>query len=152
VYKGQSLYAVWIGTVATKSRDVWQSILILCAVVLGGMGSLRGVLLGSLILFPLRELLREEMDGTLLYAAPQLAIAVVILVCWGSVLKRLYRDEEQGSLNKAILGLAVWPFAFYWGWKNRARHPALSKPMAVWSVLLGVGLLLAVLQSLGVGA
>ena len=47
---GGSLYAVWSGTVATKALDIWQSILILCAVVLGGMGSIKGVLVGSAIL------------------------------------------------------------------------------------------------------
>ena len=58
---GGALYAVWSGTVAVKVLDVWQSILILCAVVLGGMGSLRGVLVGAGVLFALRELLREEL-------------------------------------------------------------------------------------------
>ncbi|RME75263.1 MAG: branched-chain amino acid ABC transporter permease [Planctomycetota bacterium] len=59
---GGALYAIWAGTVAAKSLDIWQSILILCAVVLGGMGSIRGVLLGSAMLFSLRELLRETIS------------------------------------------------------------------------------------------
>ena len=60
---GGALYCVWLGTVAVRDLDVWQSIIILCAVVLGGMGSIKGVLLGTAILIALGEVLREELGG-----------------------------------------------------------------------------------------
>jgi branched-chain amino acid transport system permease protein len=91
---GGSLYAVWSSTVAAKSLDVWQSILILCAVVLGGMGSLRGVLLGSFILFPLRELLREDFGG---FRVPPEASNLV----YGLLLIIVMRFRPQGLLPRA---------------------------------------------------
>ncbi|RMG14290.1 MAG: branched-chain amino acid ABC transporter permease [Planctomycetota bacterium] len=91
---GGALYAVWIGTVAVKALDVWQSILILCAVVLGGMGSLRGVLLGSLVLFPLRELLREELFGV---RVPPEASNLV----YGLLLIFVMRFRPQGLLPRS---------------------------------------------------
>jgi branched-chain amino acid transport system permease protein len=93
---GGSLYAIWIGTVASKSLDVWQSILILCAVVLGGMGSIRGVLLGSLILFPLRELLRETIPGTDLRVPPEASNLV-----YGLLLILVMRFRPQGLLPRS---------------------------------------------------
>jgi branched-chain amino acid transport system permease protein len=60
---GGAMYAVWTGTVAVKSLDVWQSILILCCIVLGGMGSIRGVVFGTVVLMSLGEILREDIGG-----------------------------------------------------------------------------------------
>lgn len=60
---GGSLYAIWSGTVAIRSLEVWQSILILCCIVLGGMGSIRGVLLGSGILMVISEFPRYPIPG-----------------------------------------------------------------------------------------
>ena len=39
----------------------WESIFILCLIVLGGMGSVTGVLVGTPILFPLINILRESL-------------------------------------------------------------------------------------------
>ncbi len=55
---GGGLYALWLGNVAVNNIDVWQSILILCALVLGGMGSVRGGIIGGAVLFSLGEILR----------------------------------------------------------------------------------------------
>ncbi|MFC1707424.1 branched-chain amino acid ABC transporter permease [Planctomycetota bacterium] len=92
---GGALFAIWIGTVAVKALDVWQSILILCAVVLGGMGSIRGVLLGSVILFSLRELLREQLTiGDLSLRVPPEASFLV----YGLLLVFIMRFRPQGVL------------------------------------------------------
>jgi branched-chain amino acid transport system permease protein len=94
---GGSLYAVWAGTVASKSLDIWQSILILCAVVLGGMGSIRGVLLGSVMLFSLRELLRETITiGDLSLRVPPEASFLV----YGLLLIFVMRFRPQGLLPR----------------------------------------------------
>lgn len=90
---GGALYALWVGLVAAKSLDVWQSILILCAVVLGGMGSIRGVLLGSAILFPLREVLREEIFGV--RVPPEASYLV-----YGLLLIIVMRFRPQGLLPR----------------------------------------------------
>ncbi len=95
---GGALYAVWAGTVASKSLDIWQSILILCAVVLGGMGSIRGVMLGSLMLFSLRELLRETLQiGSLELRVPPEASFLV----YGLLLIFVMRFRPQGLLPRA---------------------------------------------------
>lgn len=60
---GGALYGIWQGNVSMKSLDIWESIIMLCAIVLGGMGSIRGVLLGAAILVGLQEALRQELWG-----------------------------------------------------------------------------------------
>lgn len=62
---GGGLFALWTGTVSVKNLDVWQSIMILSCVVLGGMGSIRGVAVGTVILMPLGELLKERLGNFL---------------------------------------------------------------------------------------
>ena len=37
----------------------WESILILCLIVFGGMGNVYGVLLGALVIIPITEVLRN---------------------------------------------------------------------------------------------
>ena len=83
---------------AAKALDIWQSILILCAVVLGGMGSIRGVLLGSVILFALREMLREEIGafGFSLRVPPEASFLV-----YGLLLIFIMRFRPQGLLPRA---------------------------------------------------
>ncbi len=90
---GGSLFAIWLGGVYAKELDVWISIMVLCAVVLGGMGSIRGVLLGSLILFSLREVLREPIFGTRL--APEASYLV-----YGLLLVFVMRFRPQGLLPR----------------------------------------------------
>lgn len=54
-----SLFAVKMGAVSPLSFSFMQSILILLAVVLGGMGSLAGVTLGAILVVVLPEVLRD---------------------------------------------------------------------------------------------
>ena len=48
---------------SAKEMQAWFSILILCGIVLGGMGSIRGVLVGTAILIALQEGLRDKVAG-----------------------------------------------------------------------------------------
>lgn len=91
-----SLYAIWLGTVAAKDLDVWMSVLVLCAVVLGGMGSIRGVLFGSLIFFPLREFLREEIPVLQVRVPPEASNLV-----YGLLLIFVMRFRPQGLLPRS---------------------------------------------------
>lgn len=52
-------FASRMGFTAPASFTLWESVIILCMVVLGGMGSVPGVLLGVLVLVVLPEVLRE---------------------------------------------------------------------------------------------
>jgi branched-chain amino acid transport system permease protein len=82
------LFASLQGFVSPESFAVWESITVLCMVVLGGMGHVAGVMLGALMLATLPELLRHS-------AAPlqQQLLGKVIL------------DPE--SLRMLLFGLAL---------------------------------------------
>ena len=88
---GGGIYALWAGTVAVKSLDVWQSVLILCCIVLGGMGSLRGVVLGTAVLMSLGEILRQRIGGV---SIPPEARYLI----YGFVLIVVMRFRPQGIL------------------------------------------------------
>jgi branched-chain amino acid transport system permease protein len=88
---GGGLYAIWSGTVAVKALDVWQSILILCCIVLGGMGSIRGVAVGTVILMSLGELLREQVGGITIPPEARFLIYGVLLIA-------VMRFRPQGIL------------------------------------------------------
>ena len=66
---GGGLYAIWLGSVAVNEIDIWQSILILCVLVLGGLGSIRGIVGGGTALVLLGELPRYTM-GQVFYWVP----------------------------------------------------------------------------------
>jgi len=51
-------YSGWFHFLHPDMFKFWESILILCLIVLGGMGSIAGVMLGAAILIPLTEVLR----------------------------------------------------------------------------------------------
>ena len=52
-------YAAKMGFVSPESFNFLESVIILCMVVLGGMGSIPGVILGAVVLYVLPEALRE---------------------------------------------------------------------------------------------
>ena len=55
---GGAFYAKWFRFIHPDMFKFWESILILCLIVFGGMGSIAGTMLGALILIPLSEVLR----------------------------------------------------------------------------------------------
>src|SRR5690606_2972845 len=57
-----SFYAVKMGAVAPQSFRFLQSLMILLAVVLGGIGSVTGVTIGAIIVIVLPEILRDVSD------------------------------------------------------------------------------------------
>jgi branched-chain amino acid transport system permease protein len=56
-----ALFAGFQGFVSPESFSLMESIMVLCMVVLGGMGNIPGVILGSVLLAVLPELLRHTM-------------------------------------------------------------------------------------------
>ncbi len=97
---GGSLYALNYGTVAAKGLDVWQSVLILCGVVLGGMGSIRGAAFGVGALMALGELLREDLGGV---SVPPEARFLI----YGLLLIVVMRFRPQGLLPPVRHGRPV---------------------------------------------
>jgi branched-chain amino acid transport system permease protein len=59
---GGGLQAFKVEIVTPGNYDFWVSVLVLACIVLGGMGSLRGVLVGTVVLISLGEVLREGVD------------------------------------------------------------------------------------------
>ncbi len=71
-------FAVKIGSVFPASFNILVSILALAVIVLGGMGSVRGVVVGSTVLVGLPELLRQFVEYRLLFYGAIIA-AIMIL-------------------------------------------------------------------------
>ncbi len=57
---GGALLGFKTATVSTNVFDFWFSVVVLCGLVLGGMGSIRGALVGTFLVYGLGELLREQ--------------------------------------------------------------------------------------------
>jgi branched-chain amino acid transport system permease protein len=75
---GGSMFAVQIGSLTPASFEVQVSILVLALVILGGLGSLPGVVLGGLVLVGLPGLLREfEEYRGLAYGAALVAVMIL---------------------------------------------------------------------------
>lgn len=58
---GGSLFALWGQQFSAIAVEVWESILLVCCIILGGIGSVRGALLGSVVLVAMGEVLRERL-------------------------------------------------------------------------------------------
>lgn len=108
-----ALGAVWAGFVgvifATKTTyvnpntfNLWQSVLILCVVVLGGMGSIPGVIFGALLMILLPEYLRAVSEYRMLFFGAALVIMMIFRPGGfiPKVRKRyLFRDTAQSVLT-----------------------------------------------------
>jgi branched-chain amino acid transport system permease protein len=86
-----SLYAHYIRHINYESFDLHMSILILCMVVLGGMGSLLGSVVGAVILTAMPELFRQFKD----YQD----------VAYGALLVGLLIGRPQGLLGRGKVSL-----------------------------------------------
>ena len=75
---GGAFFAIQVGSVFPNSFDILVSINALSVIVLGGMGSIPGVVVGSLALVGLPELLREfEEFRLLIYGAVLVALMIL---------------------------------------------------------------------------
>jgi branched-chain amino acid transport system permease protein len=89
---GGSMFAVQIGSLTPASFEVQVSILVLGLVILGGMGSLPGVVTGALVLVGLPGLLREfEEYRALAYGA---AIVIVMILRPQGLVPNVRRSRE----------------------------------------------------------
>jgi branched-chain amino acid transport system permease protein len=96
---GGALFAVKIGSLTPASFEVIVSIQVLGIVILGGMGSLPGVLVGALVLVGLPGLLREFEEYRLLVYGAAL-VAIMLLRPQGLVpnvrrMRELQDDEKS---------------------------------------------------------
>jgi branched-chain amino acid transport system permease protein len=56
---GGSFFARWVTFLSPDMFKFWESFLILCMIVLGGMGNIWGVMIGAFVLVSMSEILRE---------------------------------------------------------------------------------------------
>jgi branched-chain amino acid transport system permease protein len=62
---GGCFFAKWFSFIHPDMFKFWESILILCLIVFGGMGNVYGVILGTLVLIPITEVLRNVLPQEL---------------------------------------------------------------------------------------
>jgi branched-chain amino acid transport system permease protein len=74
---GGVVFAAKTTFINPASFTIWESIIILCVVVLGGMGSVLGVILGALVLILLPEYLRAFSEYRMLLFGAVLVIMMV---------------------------------------------------------------------------
>ncbi len=74
---GGVVFAAKTTFINPASFTIWESIIILCVVVLGGMGSILGVILGALVLILLPEYLRAFSEYRMLIFGATLVIMMV---------------------------------------------------------------------------
>ena len=78
-----AFYAKWFRFIHPDMFKFWESILILCLIVFGGMGSIAGTMLGALILIPLSEVLRAVLPQELFNARYLIyGLVLVLMMRW----------------------------------------------------------------------
>ena len=77
---GGAFLAPFSSSISARSFEFWESILILCMVILGGKGSIKGSVIGAIILGSLSEILREILSNFPQFGGARYLIFGVILV------------------------------------------------------------------------
>jgi branched-chain amino acid transport system permease protein len=100
-----AIFATKLGSVYPHSFNVMISINILCVIIVGGMGSMPGVVLGALALVGLPELLREFADYRLLvYGAALMAMMLLRPEgLWPEATRQRELHEEENSVRASML-------------------------------------------------
>jgi branched-chain amino acid transport system permease protein len=98
-----AIFASKLGSVYPHSFNVMISINILCLVIVGGMGSIPGVLVGSFALVGLPELLREFAEYRLLVYGAALVAMMLIRPegLWPEALRRRELHEGESAKKEA---------------------------------------------------
>lgn len=102
IYAGVAgaIFAHWEAFVTPESFTFWESVLLVCAVVLGGMGSIPGVLLGAGCIVAVPEILRDLL-GTTLADARYLVFGMAL------ILIAIYRPQGLWPSRRRMLELRV---------------------------------------------
>jgi len=95
-----SLYASYANVISPESFVFMQSVIVVCMVVLGGMGSIPGVMLGSIVLLALPQVIRQ-VSGMVtsefeIYRMLVFGLLIMVMVIFrpeGLVPDRLWRAE-----------------------------------------------------------
>jgi branched-chain amino acid transport system permease protein len=93
-----SIFVHWERFVTPESFTFWESVLLVCAVVLGGMGSVPGVILGAITIVFLPEILRDLLGSSF-------ANARYLLFGVALVLMAIYRPQGIWPSRRRTLEL-----------------------------------------------
>ena len=98
-----SIFAVMLSSVYPSSFQLLISINVLALIIVGGMGSLPGVILGAVVLIGLPELLREFGEYRYLFYSVVLVVMMRLKPegLWPSEVRRreLHSDDETAALD-----------------------------------------------------
>jgi branched-chain amino acid transport system permease protein len=76
-----TIYVHWIGFVSPESFTFWESVFLVCMVVLGGMGNITGVIFGCAAFVGIPEFLRTTLGGEfVLYRMLIFGILMILIV------------------------------------------------------------------------
>ncbi len=94
---GGAFFARWFKFIHPDMFKFWESILILCLIVFGGMGSITGTMLGAIILIPLSEILRAILPQGMFNARYLIyGLILVLMMRWRPAgLIPFDRDQER---------------------------------------------------------
>jgi len=88
---GGSFFARWMTFLSPDMFKFWESFLVLCMIVLGGMGNIWGVMVGAVVLVSLSEILREVL--------PLLGLPVEVrFLAFGLIMVLMMRYRPAGLL------------------------------------------------------
>jgi len=100
-----AIFASKLTSIFPHSFDLLKSIYVLCLIIVGGIGSLPGVVVGALVLIGLPELLREFAEYRMLMYG---ALLIVMMLkrpegLWPSAImqRELHAHEEEGAVEVA---------------------------------------------------
>jgi branched-chain amino acid transport system permease protein len=105
---GGAFYAKWFRFIHPDMFKFWESILILCLIVFGGMGSIAGTMLGALILIPLSEILRAVLPQSM-FNARYLIYGLLLVIMMrlrpeGLIPFQLSRSRKAEQAKARLLG------------------------------------------------
>lgn len=95
-----SVFAVKMSAIAPLSFSFMQSIMILLAVVLGGLGSIPGVVIGAVLVITLPEILRSAEDWR--YLIFGLALIVMMIYRPQGILPAKYEKEQDEKEDSSV--------------------------------------------------
>jgi len=103
-----SFYAVYLGFISPSSFEFSESMSMMAMVVLGGMGSIPGVIIGSTVLTALPEMLRSLSDYRLVIYGALMVLMMIFRPggIWGSKNRMLniYKVKAMGGKKKVMSG------------------------------------------------
>ena len=100
-----NLYASWVTVIAPETFSFWESCIMFCIVVLGGTGSIPGVLVGTVGMVVLPELLRTWLANIQQWRMLVFGLAMVVMMVFrpeGLWPSRRFRYELETAREEAV--------------------------------------------------